>query len=202
MLFNTIANHPIVYSNSVLIDEKGNNLNKNLSGIKRLVDFNSCLSYAIGGSVPGHAMLICRELIEKCYPFPEIIPHDYWIGFIASCYGTIKYIDTPLNAYRQHKNNTFGVSTGKNVSVKKKSAKENLNEIRNRMQLLSESCPKDLSEKKIYQQLNATYNSFGVVNNFKRAYLFFTNRKVILAYKKKSDFRKWLFCFKTFFKPQ
>ena len=38
--------------------------------------------------------------------------HDYWIAFLASTLGRVRYLDEPLAYYRQHGANTFGQSVG------------------------------------------------------------------------------------------
>ena len=37
-----------------------------------------------------------------------MIPHDFWLGFVATCVGQIKYYNKVLVQYRQHGNNVFG----------------------------------------------------------------------------------------------
>jgi len=201
ILFENIDNYEIVYCNSALMDENGNLTGKNLSDIKRLMSFDNPLMYAIGNTAAGHAMLIRKSTIQNCYPFPTLVPHDYWLGFVATFNSKLNFIDIPLVYYRQHQTNVFGVKS-KGVKRKKRNInKQNkLDLIRTRMQLQFEKCPVELKEKKVFQQLNESYKSFTLANNFKRMFLFFKYRKEILSYKRKSNFRKFIFCFKMFVK--
>jgi glycosyltransferase involved in cell wall biosynthesis len=203
VLMKEMNNYEIVYCNSELIDDNGNSLHKKLSDIKRLLSYDDCLTYAIGNTAPGHGMIITKELVERCLPFPTMIPHDYWLGFVATCRQPIKFVDIPLVKYRQHTQNVFGavkVIGGKRIK-KKANKKKRLSDIRERMRLLYEKCPWELKEqKRIYHDLLKSYESFSLKNDIRRMMLFFKYRDKILAYKNKSDFRKWLFCFKMFFK--
>jgi glycosyltransferase involved in cell wall biosynthesis len=202
VLMKEIDGREIVYCNSELIDDNGNSLHKKLSDIKRLISFDNCLNYAIGGTVPGHGMIVTKQLVQRCIPFPTMIPHDYWLGFVATCRTSIKFIDIPLVQYRQHIQNVFGavkVAEGKRKK-EKLTKKESLLSIRERMRLLYEKCPPELSQKQVYKQLLKSYQSFSLVNNINRMLLFFKHRHEILAYKNRSELRKWLFCLKMFYK--
>lgn len=196
-LLSKIENEPIVYSNSTLIDEQGKSLKKKLSDKKPLMTYNNCLQYAIGNTAPGHAMLISRNFLKKCLPFPASIPHDYWIGFVATCYGSVKFVDVSLNLYRQHSANVFGaVRIGKK---KEKISDRNSNRIvaQERLKLLYEKCPSHLPEKEVYFKLWKSCN-FSFVSNLTRVLLFFRYGHLILAFKHRPWYRRWLFSLKMF----
>ncbi|HLO80306.1 MAG TPA: glycosyltransferase family 2 protein [Chitinophagaceae bacterium] len=198
-LYEEIGSHPIVYSDSLLIDEDGNSLNLKLSDRKRLVGFDDCLCYTIGNSAAGHAMLITKELAKSCIPFPSILPHDYWIGFRATCKGPIKYIPEPLVQYRQHAANVFGVArSGTKTKRVRPTGKIKHQMIRDRIKLLQESCPSNIPQKQVLQNIERSYENFSLSNNLRRVALFFRYRDKILAYKNRSEWRKWLFCLKIF----
>ena len=202
ILVNQIGNHEIVFSNSELIDSNGEKLNKKLSDIKHLQSFDNCLNYTIGNTAPGHGMLIKKALIERCIPFPTMIPHDFWLGFVATCKGSIKFCNQVLVQYRQHTSNIFGaikVGAAKKMKRNKQNKKITQALTIERMRLLYEKCPDNLIEhKKVLLDLYTSYQSFSLKNNWLRMMTFFKYRKEILAYKNKSAFRKWLFCFKMF----
>lgn len=198
-LYEVIGSHPIVYSDSLLIDEDGTSLNLKLSDRKRLAGFDDCLCYTIGNSAAGHAMLITKELAKSCIPFPSILPHDYWIGFKATCKGPIKFFPEPLVHYRQHAANVFGVAgSGKKNKRTRPDRKTKHQMIRDRIKLLQESCPSDIPQKQVLKAIQQSYENFSLANNLKRVSLFFRHREKILAYKKRSEWRKWLFCLKMF----
>lgn len=200
-LVNQIGNAPIVYSDSLLIDHDGNILNRKLSDIKHLQNFTTCLNYAIGGSAPGHAMLIQRKVLDACYPFPNHIPHDYWIGFVALFFGPIIFLPNAFILYRQHASNVFGVSKAPGRLKKTRDKKaEAIEKARKRMQALFEKCPNGLPEKIVLSKLFKSYQSFSLRNNWSRMLLFLSYNQEILAFKKRNTLRRYLFSFKMFFK--
>lgn len=207
LLMQEIGDHPVVYCNSELIDYNGNLTGKKLSDIKRLGDFDDCLSFLVGNSAPGHAMIIRRSLVRASVPLAPMIPHDHWLGFVATLTGKIKFVDKVLVQYRQHNANVFGAAKvkaeGEPVPAKKKKpGKETeLAQIRERMRLQYEKCPESLvNEKKILADVMQSYQDFSLMNNFKRMILFFRYNRRILAYKRRNQLRRWLFCLKMFYK--
>lgn len=201
-LYHNIGTHLIIYSNSELIDEHGASLHKKMSDIKNQIGYNNCLMYTIGAWAPGHTFLFKKELLEKCLPFPSLVTHDFWLGFVATCYSPIKYLSETLVQYRQHTFNAIGANTHAKKTNQIKPTKAELQEkSRKRMQLLYEKCPASLMEQKqVLKTISETYQSYTLKNNFKRMLVFLKYRHLILAYKKKSAFMKILFCLKMFFK--
>ncbi len=200
ILYQEIVHHEIVYSNSELIDESGYRLGKKMSDIRNQLSYDDCLMYTIGAWAPAHAMLIKKELVKRCLPFPSLVTHDFWLGFVATCKGPIKYLPIPLVYYRQHYSNAIGANTRK-PNINKPSREDKLKQSRARMQLLFEKCPTEIIEqKKVLETINSSYQNFSLKNNWIRMLTFFSYRDKILAYKKKSEPMKWLFCLKMFFK--
>lgn len=188
----------LVFHDSALIDAQGNSLHRKLSDKRQMAGFSDPLNYAIGGSAPGHAMLLKKELLHRCYPFPADIPFDYWIGFVATLQQPILYIDEVLVQYRMHDSNAFGVKV-KGASTKRRSHKnDSSDKLRRKMDTLASRCPEDHPRKPVFEALRSSYQSFSLANNFRRMALFFRYRHAILHYKKKPAWRKWVFCLKTF----
>lgn len=204
VLMDQIGDHAIIYCNSVLIDAQGKEMGQQLSDIKRLDSFDSCLNYAIGNSAPGHAMLIKKQVIEDCGTFPTMIPHDYWLGFVATFNSQVYFIDRVMVRYRQHDANVFGAAKAadRTAPKAKKIAKSELQaKARERVYLLYQKIPDSLvAEKAFFKALYESYQDFGLFNNFKRMCLFFGNNKAIMAYKRRNFLRRWLFCLKMFVK--
>lgn len=199
-LLANIDGQMLAYSDSELIDAEGQLLNQKMSTIKNQLAYHTPIMYAIGAWAPGHAMLFKKELIEKATPFPTLVTHDFWLGFVATCYGTVVYVNEPLVHYRQHAQNAIGADTTKNKSasltlVQKKQ------QARARMQLLYNKV-KETGHMHVgvFEKINNSYAGFSLSNNFKRAKIFYTHRNLILAYKKKSPLLKVLFAVKMFFK--
>ena len=199
-LLSQVQDNIAVYSDSILIDENGESLFKKMSDIKNQLTYDNCLMYAIGAWAPGHAMLFRKELIEKATPFPTIVTHDFWLGFVATCYGGIQYVNEVLVQYRQHTHNAIGANT-RQQGREKPTKRTRIEIARKRMQLLFEKCPASLSDqKKVFEILATTYRKTDIWSRWKRMSFFFKYRHLILAYKKKSAFMKILFCIKMFFK--
>lgn len=206
-LLDAIGESTIVYADSLLIDGQDKPIGKKLSDIKRLADFNDCISFLVGNSAAGHAMLIKTSLIKDAVPFAPMIPHDHWIGFVATLYKGIKYLDIPLVYYRQHNSSVFGavkVQEGEEQQqvVRTKKAKD-LSAIRERVRLMYNRCPASMKqEKEILRRCDKYYASFSLLNNFNRMFLFFAYNRRIMAYKQRSMLRRWLYCIKLFFTIQ
>jgi len=203
-LVAAIGDSELVYADSRLVDEAGNSLDMVISDVKPVQDFDNCLAFAIWNTAPGHAMLITKKLVQQTTPFPTSMPHDHWLCFVATFHKPIRFIPDILVDYRQHSQNVFGIThrvDGVRRPRKQKSEAEKLRCIRERMQLLYEKCPTDLTEQKqVLGQLNESYKSFSLRNNYVRMMTFFRYRDQLMATKKRPAFRKWLFCLKMFVK--
>ncbi len=200
-LMDNLGDNAIVYCNSAIINGAGELTGKNLSDTKHLQTYNDCLQYTIGNTAAGHAMIITRKTVLDSVPLPTMIPHDYWLGFVATFDSQLLFVDEPLVHYRQHDANVFGVKTDGVKKVKKvKPTKEVVQaKARERMRLLYEKCPAYLTEQKAaFAGLSKSYESFSLINNFNRMRLFFKYRDRILAYKNRSEWRKVLFSIKMF----
>lgn len=200
-LMAKLAGNAIVYCNSAIINETGELTGKKLSDTKHLQTYNDCLQYTIGNTAAGHAMILTRKTMLDSMPLPTMIPHDYWLGFVATFESQLLFVDEPLVWYRQHSANVFGVKTEGVKKVKKvKPAKEVIQaKARERMRLLYEKCPDYLTEQKAaFAGLSTSYESFSLINDFNRMRLFFKYRDRILAYKNRSEWRRILFSIKMF----
>jgi glycosyltransferase involved in cell wall biosynthesis len=199
-LLANIGDQMLAYSDSELIDENGGLLHQKMSSIKNQLAYHTPVMYTVGAWAPGHAMLFKKELIEKAAPFPTIVTHDFWLGFVATCYSTVVYVNEPLVHYRQHAQNAIGADTTKNKKTSFTLAQKK-QQARARMELLYNKV-KETGHKHaaLFEKINNSYASFSLSNNFKRAKLFYDYRNLILAYKKKSALLKVLFAVKMFFK--
>lgn len=199
-----IGDSDLVYADSRLIDEAGNSLDMVISDVKPVQNFDNCLAFAIWNTAPGHAMLITKELVRQTIPFPTSLPHDHWLCFVATFYKPIRFVPDVLVDYRQHSQNVFGIThrvDGVRRPRRQKSEAQKLREIRERIQLLYDKCPTELTEQKeVLSRLSQSYRSFSLRNNYIRMMTFFQHRDKLLASKKRSAYRKWLFCLKMFVK--
>ncbi len=118
---------------------------------------------------------------------------------MATLHGQLAYVDQPLVQYRQHGNNVIGAIKVKGRARKKEADQKQIT--RNRIRFFLEKCPESNEEvKNVLANLQKSYSSFSLVNNFSRMFTFFKHQKGLLALKKRSLIRKWMFCIKMFFK--
>jgi glycosyltransferase involved in cell wall biosynthesis len=115
VLMHAIGDQLLAYSDSELIDANGDLLHKKMSTIKNQLAYHTPIMYTIGAWAPGHAMLFKKELIDKAAPFPALVTHDFWLGFVATCYSRVVYVNEPLVHYRQHMQNAIGADTTKSA---------------------------------------------------------------------------------------
>ena len=63
----------------------------------------------ISNLVTGCTALFNEALARRVLPISEAaIMHDWWLALVATAFGKVIYLDTPLVQYRQHGNNTIG----------------------------------------------------------------------------------------------
>lgn len=190
----------IVYCDSELINEAGQSLNRNISDIKNLGDYTSSLPFTIGNCASGHAMLMKKQFALRAMPFPDFLVHDWWLAFCASCEKGLKFIPLPLVQYRQHSANILGAVKPESGSRKKQKERE-VQKIRLRMNAFhNRATAVNDPNTAVMRDMVKTYRSFSLANNFSRMTLFLRHRDAITAIKKRSPFRKTLFCLKMFFK--
>lgn len=103
-LINSIGDNVLIYTDSAPILEDGTQISSHFFQVdKNMIEGNHNLAFLLNNCVAAHAMLFKKELLDYILPIPEgIIFHDWWIAFVASTYGSIKYLDEPLNYYRRH----------------------------------------------------------------------------------------------------
>jgi glycosyltransferase involved in cell wall biosynthesis len=201
-LYAAIGDASLVYANSVLCNEQMEPIGVTIADRVTCKDFSSPLEQAIFCRIYGHAMLIRHTFLQQIFPFPTIIPHDWWIAYSATLHGGIRYIPDQLAWYRQHSNNVFGAVGGKRSTAQKTQAALKEKQIaQERLQLFYTVCPDALTkEKKVLAKLNQYYHGTGFFNNVKRMGLFFQYHQQLLASKKRSAVRQWLFCLKMLVK--
>jgi len=198
VLVDNIGNHPIAYCNSAFIDSNGRLMGGRMSDIKTLTDFDDPLMYVVGASAPGHAMLIKKQVAMAAMPFPELLSHDNWLGFVATFFGCVKFVDEVLVHYRRHDSNVFGYVDKKRK--KKETSRQRIEQARQRLQLLFDKCPDALWQKTVLGKIRKSYESYSLANNFARMGLFFKYRGKILAYKRHNALRRCLYSLKVFFR--
>jgi glycosyltransferase involved in cell wall biosynthesis len=102
ILVEAIGTSPLVYSDSLLVDDSGESLHKKLSDLKKMYTGDDSRGFVLYDCVWGHGMLITKQLLRRSMPMPAGVHHDVWITFQALLNGGITYHDEVLTYYRQH----------------------------------------------------------------------------------------------------
>jgi glycosyltransferase involved in cell wall biosynthesis len=202
-LYDNINGYPMIYSDSELVHADLAPTGKRLSDKKNLASYHNCLVFATDNCIAGHATLLKKAFLEQALPFPRDIPHDYWLAFCATLQGGVKYLDEPLVKYRHHAGNVIGAirTVRKKISPQEKKARKIQQDdlTRKRIQAFYAKCPDSLvQEKEVLRLLTESYQDFSLRHNLQRVRLFLRHRDLLLAIKKRSGFRKFIFCFKMF----
>jgi hypothetical protein len=199
-----IGSSPMIYCDSDLCDDRLQTLGNRISDLVHYQSFDDPRQLCVFSRMYGHATLITRQLFERSTPFLKEVPHDGWLAYHATLYGGVRYLPEVLVKYRQHAGNIFGV-----VGRKKKPAPEQqaekkrreLEHIRVRINAYCNACPDSMTvQKKLLRALVRSYRDFSLPNDLRRMILFFANYRLLLAVKKYSTLRKWLFCVKMLVK--
>ncbi|MBC7746122.1 MAG: glycosyltransferase family 2 protein [Flavobacterium sp.] len=107
-LVESLADNLLIYSNSSKIDEHGTMLQSNLNTTIHHVDLPGFKSFLDDNFITGHTCLFKKELLNYVLPFPEnLFFYDWWLGFVASYVGRVKYLDEILTKYRVHSQSAY-----------------------------------------------------------------------------------------------
>ena len=109
-VFDSNAEIGLVYHNTKVIDESGNDLQCDevkLRGNWRLSDYPRQLSPNLikHPIMSGCCMAIRSELLKKMFPVEPYMLHDVWIYLYAPAFADVYTINEPLILYRYHGNN-------------------------------------------------------------------------------------------------
>lgn len=108
------ANALAVFSDAFLVDEYGKDLDVSLwSAVlgRRPPEKIDYRAFYLTNCVTGCTLMIHRQLLESALPFPEDVPHDWWLAYHAAFYEKLILIDEKLVHYRQHAGNVYGVGS-------------------------------------------------------------------------------------------
>ena len=194
-LVEHINDKDLIYCDSAFVNEELQLTGERFSTIKNLFSSTNPLNFLIDNCVSGHAMLFKKTLFEKAKPFPKLVPHDWWLTYLAALNNGITYLDKPLVHYRLHVDNVIASNTEKKEKVEKLIERN----IRLR-QFYNASHSSNHKSEKIVLKFRDSYNSSTFFSNMKRALLFFKYKKDVLKILKKSEFKKIIFCLNMFFK--
>jgi len=96
----------LVYSNSLIVDERGNSLGKTTFDKRSKYTGGDPRALALFNIFLGHSMLFKRELIDIAFPIPKNSSYDAWLGFVATNKDSVCIVDKVLTLFRQHNSNS------------------------------------------------------------------------------------------------
>ncbi len=96
----------MIYSDSIVIDENSNILNKEfIRPDANLVKGKCNKAFIFSNCVSGNTLMFKKEIIPYIIPIPSTVSfHDIWISFVASTIGTITYTEKSYTYYRRYSN--------------------------------------------------------------------------------------------------
>jgi glycosyltransferase involved in cell wall biosynthesis len=115
------TNQPtLVHTNLVVADENLETIADSMWDYEHILpQHNSFNRILIQNTITGCTSMINRTLAQKALPIPpKAIMHDWWLGLVASQFGTILTLKTTTINYRQHHNNTIGAKQNKLTTLR------------------------------------------------------------------------------------
>lgn len=149
----------LVYSDSLLVDEKGNSLHKKLSELRNMYSGEDSRCYIFSSCVWGHGMMVTRYLLDRSLPMPPDVHHDIWIAFLAFQEGGIHYLDEVLTYYRQHSGSYTDTLPQKQAARKMSRRYRDYQQQLNWINLMQEH--ETTAKQVFYQQLQKLYRQKG-----------------------------------------
>lgn len=197
-LLQNIGSNNLIFSNSEYIDSTGNSLNRNLSDDYVNQDFDNPLAFVFFNAIPGHTMMVKKQVIKAALPFPKSVFYDCWLALVSLSDGEIKYIPKTLQFYRQHSSNILGAkgfTTRKKISQDpSETRKEAIVNLELKLNYLKPAT----SGHNIIKALLDTYRSNNIPNRIRRVWIFIKHRETLLLLKKKRPLKKFFYCFKMY----
>lgn len=104
-VFSSDPRATMVVTDALVIDEHGRTLNPSFFSVRGHFS-RGFLSNLIKNKYLGCTLSFRRTMLHKFLPIPPDVPmHDMWFGLLNEIYGSTRYIDEPLIAYRRHGRN-------------------------------------------------------------------------------------------------
>ena len=196
LLIKAIGSYDVAYCDSQLVNNRLEPIGKNMSIGHNFITSNNPLNFMVKNCVSGHAMIFKKDLLTKDFEFPKLIPHDWWVTFLASCSNGVVFVDEVLVKYRIHDTNQIGGEGHQKISKVVK------NEHRKVRVKVFSMYLKEINHKakKTAFLLTTSYSSNSIVNRFKRVFVFITNTKKLFIISDKSKVKKYFYALSMFFK--
>ncbi len=189
-----VKNSALVYCDLDIVDKNLKSINNTMLRQSNMYDkakkYNDFNLLKFENAVTGCAMITTEEIVKNALPFPKkFFPHDWWIGLIATQYGTVDFLDIPLVKYRQHDANCIGA-----LSLKQKYSNfddyynQRIQYRINQFEILSQRKNMFNDETKKNIELGNTYFNNPKISNINKLW-------VLMAKEKKIKRIKWIILF-------
>lgn len=192
-----IGDADLVYSDSQYMGAKGEIMNRFLSSEAKMAGVSGPLSLLFFNVVSGHTMMFRKGLFKRACPFPDHPYYDHWLAFNATISGKIRYLDVPLQYYRQHEANVVAAKGFKKKSKEKPSEYEKRAVRTQCLERKIEQLLPGSKERNIAAAISDTYRPNHFLNRIRRALLFFTHRNELLALKRGGRIYQIRYCLKV-----
>jgi len=103
----------MIHSDLSVVNEDLLVINKSMFEYQKLNKKPSFMELIVSNSITGCVMACNKPLIEiaKRSSIQDSIMHDWYLALIASAFGVVDFIDSPLILYRQHSTNQVGAKS-------------------------------------------------------------------------------------------
>jgi len=171
----------LIYTDLEVVDNELNQISCSMLNGKAFDKFNNLL---VENTITGCTVLINQSLkskvLKKDSEIDKLIMHDWWLGLIASAFGTVVSMDEPTILYRQHGNNAVGALSIGNKIRRFFQLKNNLNRVNKSFKqaehlysLYSKEMPTDklrILEEYLLLQNTSILNKYSLMkkNDFKK----------------------------------
>lgn len=102
---SSIDTNILLYSNSELIDERGNSLGRRKTRRTQLHSGAESRIFTLTNRTAGHTFFFKAGLLEYVLPIPLYCHYDWWIAFVATNIGRIIFVESSFVMHRIHLEN-------------------------------------------------------------------------------------------------
>ncbi|SDH32857.1 Glycosyltransferase involved in cell wall bisynthesis [Pedobacter terrae] len=166
LLYQSIGNNWLIFSNSSFINEQGEITSGQLLNETFSLKGKTFKSLLFSNFVTGHTSLFSKKFKPFLFPIPKEGFYDWWMGFIAIYHQKITYLAEKLTLHRIHNNS---------VMYKLQGRDERYKEIIDNLAMTKNYKNLDKNDERLIYKLFKTYSSLGFFDKIFLVKMFFTN---------------------------
>jgi glycosyltransferase involved in cell wall biosynthesis len=119
ILINNIKDQLLISTDALIVNSENEVIHESYAHFANLqiIKNEELLYYIFHPFVTGCTSLFKKDLAQRSMPFPDFIPHDFWLALHAKKNNGLLYSPQKLIRYRQHSSNTIG-ATPKNRKIR------------------------------------------------------------------------------------